>query len=221
MEDKKSYDLRFLHMRFIGKIIAGFTHEIKNYIAIIKESAGLIEDMIKLGNAFKSDADQYVEIIRSIEEQIEKTNSLFRYLNRFAHRMDNELSAFNVNESLEELIALLTRIANQKKISLEKDFQHDIPSITSNPSMLQFLVFHFLEENIARLDKNSRLIVKTAPLKNSIEVRIIPKGNFLTMEMEKEKIPDEILNNVIRQLGGSISHGSEEDTIITLPAAST
>jgi len=221
MEDKNIYNLRLLHLSFIGKIIAGFTHEIKNYIAIIKESAGLIEDLIKLGKVTKSDSGQCLEITRSIEEQIEKTNSLFRYLNRFAHRMDNELSVFNVNESLEELIALLTRFASQKKISLEKDFQRDIPSITSNPSMLQFLVFHFLEEKIARLDKNSRLIVKTAFLNNSVEIRIIPEGHFLTIEMGKEKLPHDILNSVIRQLGVSISQGGGEETAITLPSAST
>jgi nitrogen-specific signal transduction histidine kinase len=221
MENKNEQDLRLLHLRFIGKILAGFTHEIKNYMAIIKESAGLIEDMIKLEKSTKSDSGQYLEITRSIEEQIEKTNDLFRYLNRFSHRMDTELSTFSVNETLEELSALLTRFANQRKISLEKDFQKDIPSITSNPSMLQFLVFHFLEEKIARLDKNSRLTVKTAFLNNSVEIRIIPEGHFLTIEMGKEKIPHDILNNVIQQLGGIISQGGKEETVIALPSAST
>lgn len=216
MENKNEQDLRLLHLRFIGKILAGFTHEIKNYMAIIKESAGLIEDMIKLEKSTKSDSGQYLEITRSIEEQIEKTNDLFRYLNRFSHRMDTELSTFSVNETLEELSALLNRFANQRKISLEKDFQKDIPSINSNPSMLQLLVFQFLEEKLTSLDKNSRLIIKTESANGSIAIRIIPKGNLL--DVDKEKFSYEFQDNVVRLLRGSISQGNKE-TVITIPVS--
>jgi len=216
MENKNEQDLRLLHLRFIGKILAGFTHEIKNYMAIIKESAGLIEDMINLEKSTKSDSGQYLEITRSIEEQIEKTNDLFRYLNRFSHRMDTELSTFSVNETLEELSALLTRFANQRKISLEKDFQKDIPSINSNPSMLQLLVFQFLEEKLTILDKNSSLIIKTESANGSIAIRIIPKGNLL--DVDKGKFSYEFQDNVVRLLRGSISQGNKE-TVITIPVS--
>jgi len=213
----KNEDLRLLQLHFIGKILAGFTHEIKNYIAIIKESAGLIGDMIKLGKS-RNEPGEYLEIINSIEEQIEKTNDLFRYLNRFAHRMDNEITTFNVNETLEELIVLLTRFANQRKISLEKDFQQDIPSVCNNPSMLQFLVFHFLAEKITGLDKNSRLIIKTESANGLVVIRIIQKGNILDIDKEKGMIPYEMQDNVVKRLGGNILQESEK-TVISLPVS--
>ncbi len=34
-------------LAFVGKIIADFTHEINNHLALIKESAGLISDICK------------------------------------------------------------------------------------------------------------------------------------------------------------------------------
>lgn len=221
MENKNEV-LRLLQLRFIGKILAAFTHEIKNYISIIKESAGLMGDMIKLGKKSRNEPGEYLEIIHSIEEQIEKTNDLFRYLNRFSHRMDTEISSFNVNETLEELIALLTRFANQRKISLEKEFQKDIPSMNNNPSMLQFLVFHFLEEKLARLDKNSRLIIKTESANGSTVIRIIPKGNLLDKDKDKDKdnFTYELQDNVVRQLGGNISLEKEE-TVISVPLTSS
>jgi nitrogen-specific signal transduction histidine kinase len=216
MEYDEERDLRVSQLSFIGNILAGFTHEIKNYIAIIKESAGLMGDMIKLEKKSKNEPQEYLEIIHSIEEQIEKTNDLFRYLNRFSHRMDNELSTFNVNETMEELIALLTRSANQRKISIEKDFQKDILPMNNNPSMLQFLVFHFLEEKITKLDKNSRLIIKTESANGSTVIRIIPKGNLLDADKEKGYLPYEIQDKVVRQLGGNISQEKEE-TVIKIP----
>ena len=62
MENKGERDLRLLQLRFIGKILAGFTHESKNYIAIVKESAGLIGDMIQLG---KNPGMSHRHILRS------------------------------------------------------------------------------------------------------------------------------------------------------------
>ena len=218
MENKGERDLRLLQLRFIGKILAGFTHESKNYIAIVKESAGLIGDMIQLGEKAGDESQAYLEIIHSIEEQIEKATNLFRHLNRFSHRMDTELCTFNVNETLEELIALLTRFAHQKKISLEKDFQQDIPSINNNPSLLQLLVFHFLEEQFTRLDKDSSLMLKTSLSNGSVIVKIIAKGTYLEADTEKKPGNDKIHVYIIDQLGGTII--KENDlTSITLPVS--
>lgn len=210
-------NLRLLHLRFIGKIIAGFTHEVKNYLAIIKESAGLIEDLITLGKDTESDSGQYLEIIRSIEEQIEKTNILYRYLNRFAHRMDDQLATFNINESLEELTALVTRFANQNKITIEKDFHESMPSIYSNPSLLQLVVYTALEEKIRHLDKNSKISIQTGIDENSVKIRLVAEGNLIEGEGDATSIPYEILEKTIKQLGGNISEENRKETLMMLP----
>jgi nitrogen-specific signal transduction histidine kinase len=217
-ENKGEHDLRLLQLRFIGKILAGFTHESKNYIAIVKESAGLIGDMIQLGKNSGDEPDTYLEIIHSIEEQIERATNLFRYLNRFSHRMDTELCTFNVNETLEELIALITRFANQKKISLEKDFQQDIPSINNNPSLLQLLIFHFLEGQLTGLAKDSSIMLKTSVLNRSVAVQIITKGNYLETVTEKGPETDTIHDYIINKLGGAIVRDNDL-IIITLPVS--
>jgi len=213
--ENKNEDLRFMQLRFIGKILAGFTHEIKNHLAIVKESAGLMGDMIKIGKTVENDSSQYLEIIRSIEEQIEKAIVHFTYLNRFSHRMDTELSTFNVNETLEELIALVTRFANQRKISIEKDFQKDISSINNNPSIFQLLVFYLIEEQLTRLDINSRLILKTETANGSIAIRIIPKGKVLDADREEGSVSNEIREDIIKYLGGNLSI-SKEGIVIKL-----
>jgi signal transduction histidine kinase len=217
MENKNEQDLRCLQLRFVGKILAGFTHEIKNHLAIVKESVGLMGDMIKLEKSGKDKAGQYLDIIRSIEEQIERSIGHFSYLNRFAHRMDLPLTKVNVNECMEELIALMHRFANQKRISLEKEFQKDPPVIQSNPAMLQLLVFNSLEEKLESLDKNSMILVKTEALNNSIAIRIIPKGNILNIDAEKVPYSQEINDDLIKMLGGTLSKGPDGEIAITVP----
>jgi nitrogen-specific signal transduction histidine kinase len=218
MDEKKEQDLRSLQLTFIGKIIASFTHEIKNHIAIIKESAGLIGDLLKLGKSSKNDSQQYFEIISSIEEQIERSIEQFRYLNRFAHRMDMPFSQVNVNECLEDLVALLQRVANQRKIAFEQDFQRDLPSIHTNPSMLQFLVFCSIENKIARLGKNSKIILKTGHLSGSVSISITTQGDFTVTDTEAGICPHEIHDYVINQLSGTFLKQNGE-TVIQLPVS--
>ncbi len=101
------HELRVSQLCFIGKILSLFTHEINNHLAILKESAGLMEDLIEFGESqSKQDSGQYLQISHSIHNQVRKTMTLLKYLNRFGHRFDHEISSFNLNESLEELLVL-------------------------------------------------------------------------------------------------------------------
>ena len=216
MENGNKEDLKALQLRFVGKIIAGFTHEIKNHLAIIKESSGLIGDMIKMGKLSEKDIPEYLEIIQSIEDQIGKAIGHFTHLNRFSHRMDTQISAFNLNECMEELIALLNRFARQKKIVIETEFQQDLPLVKNNPSMLQLLVFSLLENKISGLEKNSRIIVRTGALDNTVAVSIIPEGTFAEGDTDSRTIAN-IIEDFKKYLGGDISQGAAKETVITLP----
>jgi K+-sensing histidine kinase KdpD len=131
--------------------------------------------------------------------------------------MDRALATFSVNESIEELLILVHRVANQKKVSFEKDFDEDMPQISSDPAKLQFVVFCLIDKNLKRLDKDSSLIFKTAYSGGSIRISIIPKGDFIEPG-EREICSEDISQYVIEQLDGSIIKNAEDKGItITLP----
>ena len=214
----KNNDVRIEQLSFIGKVLSVFTHELNNHLAIIKESAGLIEDTLRFQKSSgKYDIEEGLKVIQSIENQIGKTAWICKKLNGFGHRMDRALSTFSVNESIEELLILVHRVASQKKVTFEKDFDEDMPQISSDPAKLQFVVFCFIDKNLKRLDKDSSLIFKTTYSGDSIRISIIPKGDFIESE-EREICPEDISQYVIEQLDGSIIKNAEDKGItITLP----
>ena len=218
MEFEKDSDLRLVQLSLIAKIIASFTHEVKNHLAFIKESAGLVGDIMESRKSLtKQDVQQSLNVLQSVKDQIGKTSDLCNYLNRFAHRMDKPFSTFGVNETLEELLVLLHKLSSQKRIILERDFDKNLPAIHSDPAKLQFLIFCIIEEKLRRLDNNSRIIVKSARSSGSITIEVIPRGN--SVETVEEGIcPHEICQYLIKQLGGSISQEAEE-IVVTLPVA--
>ena len=48
MEPQNGERFRELQLAYLGKLMAGLSHELKNHLAIIKESNGLIEDLLSL-----------------------------------------------------------------------------------------------------------------------------------------------------------------------------
>jgi len=206
-------------LSFIGKVLSVFSHEINNHLAILKESVGLIGDLIELGKtSSRKDLKEILKITQSIKNQIEQTTYFCDKLNGFGHGMEEPLSAFNIHKSIEELMVLLRRSINQKMICLEKDFTANMPLIYSNPLKIQFLIFCLVEKHLKRLDKNSRIIIKTVYSNDSIGITIIPKGNLI--ETDEEVIcNDEIYKHIIKQLGGSISQKTADETTIMLPVS--
>ena len=126
------------------------------------------------------------------------------------------MSVFNINETLEELVALLKRFAAQKRISFEFDFQKEIKTVHNSPSMLQFIVFNLLEEKLSLLDEHSKIIIKTEMSNGSFIGRIIPKGELLKKNNVNASSSDEIIDFVIKRLHGTIARDGQE-TVITLP----
>ena len=131
---------------FFGRITAAFTHEMKNVLAIIKESAGLMEDLLALShNAAFPHQERFVRSLATIEAQAKRGIELSNRLNRFAHSPDESFATVDLNEMLEQVVFLSERFARLKRVTLSLNpCAHPLPVITS-PVGLQMTVFGFLE----------------------------------------------------------------------------
>jgi LytS/YehU family sensor histidine kinase len=92
-----------------------------------------------------------------------------------------------------------------------------MPSIYSNPSLLQLVVYTALEEKIKHLDKNSKISIQTGIDENSLKIRLVAEGNLIEGEGDATSIPYEILEKIIKQLGGNISEENRKETLMMLP----
>lgn len=221
MSEHVIHDLREAQLRFIGKILATLSHELKNHLAIIKEFSGLIQDLAEVEKTpAEGPAGQYVSSVRSIHRQIDKTLELLRYFSRFSHRMDASRSVYGVNEAVEELLALIHRIANQKKILLETDFHEALPQITGNPALLQFSLFRLIEDAMGRFEKNGSLVLRTELTGAAITITLIVRGELNSGVGKHPAGPDEACREALRCLGGEISRSAGGEATLTIPLAS-
>ena len=127
---------------FMGKLLAAFSHEIQNHIATIHEIAGIQGDMIARGRSL--DDKQIGRYLTMTNRHVGSSLRLIGFLNRYAHRLDEEIASFSVNDVLEELLALTGRLFRQKGITVQTAFTGDAAKsgagrCFSSPWSLRFL----------------------------------------------------------------------------------
>ncbi len=177
--------LRDSQLTCLGKLLAGYTHELKNHLAIINESSGLMDDLLGMSEGEDDRLRQrFKKIIGTIGERISRANTMATYLNRIAHRMDFPLSQCNVNDLLIEELALMERSAAMKNISFDKNLQKEVPSIYNNPSLLQFIIFSLVNEFIEKLATGAVIQLFSHVKGENIELGIESTGPFVSVGEE-------------------------------------
>jgi len=210
MKSRKKERLREMQLAFIGKLMAGLSHEFKNHLAIIKELNGLIEDLLILEVPEQSvNSERFKKIIPGINERIAQAAEMCRVLSGFSHRMDQPLSSINVSDVLQEEIYLLRRFAQQKQVHIESSFDADLPAIFNDPSLLQFAVFCVVWPALELLEKGGRVVITGTGKNQSVEITAILEGK---MERPENDTPWEaVLPQVLEILGAEFSRRINED----------
>ncbi|HKJ93536.1 MAG TPA: hypothetical protein VJ957_10220 [Longimicrobiales bacterium] len=99
---------------FVARLTAGATHELRNVLAIVKESAGLVQDLIAIGG---TDARADAALAR-IEMQVGRGAELLASLNRLSHGLDREEEVVDLADALVHVVVLCRRYARQRDRAL-------------------------------------------------------------------------------------------------------
>ncbi|OEU84068.1 MAG: hypothetical protein BA873_12475 [Desulfobulbaceae bacterium C00003063] len=216
--------LRDSQLAALGKLLAGYTHELKNHLAIINESSGLMDDLLEMSEGGDDKLhERFKKIIITIGERISQANTMAMYLNRVAHRMDVPASTFNVNDLLIEELALMNRFAAMKQISFELNLQEDIPSLYNNPSLLQFMIFSLVNELLETLESGSAIRFFSSMREQDVEIIIesgsapVDNGDELVASGQMSQILDFAAGKMNIGFNRQVSGGEHLKFTLTLP----
>ncbi len=134
---------------FFGKITAGITHELKNVLAIIRESAGLMEDIMSISpEALITHQEKVQNSLNKIKDQVERGVNLTDRLNKFAHSSDEAVGEVDLYRTVEQFVALSQRFARLKNIIIKTDFPGQPGPgaiLITRPIQLQMVLFAAIE----------------------------------------------------------------------------
>jgi len=146
---------------FMGRIIASLSHEIKNVLATIKESAGLMDDILKLiPEKSIPHQDRLVHTAANIKKQVDRGADVVTGLNRFAHSMDEPTAEIELNAFAAQMAFLMQRFAHKSGVVLSALSHPDVIHITTDPFALEMLLASALDVCLGGAPKGSTLMMR-------------------------------------------------------------
>lgn len=195
--------IRYRQAESFGHLMAGFSHDMKNHLGIIRESNGLIGDLITMSGAGGNEilAERLNKAVTSIEQRVSVVAELLHYLSRLAHRADVPVSSFQINEVIEEESVFLERFARLAQVSFTLELGNDLPVLQNSPSLLQHVVYRLYMAILTTLEPEGVLTVATE--KHSTGAAIIFRSEAASTSTALQDIdPDTIA--AINELGGTL-----------------
>ena len=94
-------------IRFFGRMSAGATHEIKNTLAIINESAGLLNDLSMVAEkGHPLSLTRINNISYVVTRQVQRADLVLKKLNRFSHSVDLSTEVVDLEKTVNFILDL-------------------------------------------------------------------------------------------------------------------
>ena len=208
-------------MKLVGEWAAWLAQEIKNSLAGIRVSVEVLLDELDI-----SDEDKTV-VLRSLGE-IKRIKTLLKSLLNFAKPTSLQFTTVNVNDLLEQSIALLLKHPSYPsgpadEITLSKNFDEAVPLMLADPVQLKEVFFSLLCNAVEAMPDSGTIDVRSVYIKNTntvaIEISDTGKGldkkmiddifkPFFTNKHNKTGLGLSISRRIVKAHGGSIAVAS-------------
>jgi signal transduction histidine kinase len=131
-------------LTFFGKVSASISHELKNILAIISETAGLLGDLTeKATRDGKIDLELINTCSNEIVEEIQRGFATIKQMNRFAHSVDSAVESVDLMEALRLMTGLAGFLSFASKVRLDAAEPVD-GTIRTCPFRVQNLIYQTL-----------------------------------------------------------------------------
>lgn len=162
----------------IGELAAGIAHEINNPVAIMVEEAGWIGDLLE-EEEFKesSNLEEFKRALNQIRTQGKRCKDITYKLLSFARKTDPREQDVQLNELLEELIALSAQRAKYGNVTIRTDFQKTLPAVMVSQSEMQQVFLNLINNSIDAMEKRGgEIVIRTRLEENHLVVDVADNG---------------------------------------------
>ncbi len=145
---------------FLSEVTAGATHELRNVLAIIKESGGLMGDLVRLHpDAESLDQGRFGRAVDRVEAQVRRGAEILTKLNRLSHSLDVDRATLDLREEADLIVFLTERRARNRRHTLEGPESSADAPLTASPIHLQMALYAVLNLCIDELPEGSNISV--------------------------------------------------------------
>lgn len=187
-------------LAFFGQVNASISHELKNIMAIISETAGLLNDITDMASDGKAiDSDLLQTSARSIMEEIHRGFKTIRQMNRFAHCVDTPVETVTLEDLLDLVINIAGYLAYSGTTRLHT-LQTEKKTIVTSPLILAAVIYQALTFSYSNSGPDAEIEIEISRRSDSVWRIAIHGFNIMPFQV----FPDEHLEKTARSIGVEI-----------------
>lgn len=200
-------------MASVGQMAAGVAHEINTPLGIILGYTQLmLED-------FEENSEPHANL-KVIERQSKACRRIVADLLKFSRQAESVKTSINLNQLIQEVLAVTEHSLNIQQIEVLRDFDHNIPTIFGDPERLQQVFINLFNNSQQAMAEGGEITITTKNENQALLVKVMDTGSGIADEI-KNKIFDpffttkdvgkgtglglSVTYGIIKEHGGSIS----------------
>jgi C4-dicarboxylate-specific signal transduction histidine kinase len=159
----------------LGQMAAGVAHEVANPLASMDS---LLQLMIRKPERIQP------EKLATLREQIDRINQIVRQMKTFAHPVDMQLQTQDLNQVVDEAIAMVQMDRRWKNIELVKHFDLKAGSLALAPQVLHQVLVNLIINSLDAMEQtpHPRLTVGTQRRDDLCVIEITDNGHGIVPE---------------------------------------
>jgi hypothetical protein len=188
---------------FFGKSNRLISHELKNILAIISETMGLLDELVELSErGVKLTPARLRSMSDSLIEEVERANAVIRCLNTFAHSVDEFIRDVDLRAVVALAIQLVKLNPAGRTVKIEF-LENGAPIIYTSPFFLGNLLYHafYFALSAAATEKHITVSLFADGSNAGVEIAGITPGNLNTFPTPQTEL-------LVKTLGAEISSDS-------------
>lgn len=190
-------------LAFMGKIMAGQSHEVTNVLNIINELSGLQQDvLLSADHENPARLSKLREICGKIQSQVARGEKIVRNMNLFAHSADTPLAVFDVKGLIGRIVFLAERWARLRRVELTAKLPDETTALANCPLGLQHAIFVCIEAALLSASDKRRITVGYALVDGGAEIGIESADPMLRNPEVDTRLS--VLPLIISELGGTL-----------------
>ena len=204
-----------------GRLMAGFSHDMKNHLGIIRESNGLMSDLVEMGGLAENEmsVERFKKAISSIERRIIVAADMLHHLSSFAHRSDTPCSSFQVNDLITEEHTFLERLARLQQINVTLELGEELSSLYNDPALLQHVFYRMYMLCLEQLSPGQNLMIVTRQKEKIVEIIFrLPDSLHPTPKVVSNNTIQEAINKLQGTLQIGVDSKGQADISLTIPS---
>jgi two-component system NtrC family sensor kinase len=162
-------------MESVGRLAAGVAHEINTPLGIILGYAQLLlEDVEKEG--------QIHDDITTIVKQTKICSKIVADLLEFSRPKESTLALFDINESIEQVVAVVEHTFNLNQVEVTREYYPELPLFKGDKEKLKQVFINLLNNAFDAIGQDGIIKIKTGLNEENLEISISDTGHGISPE---------------------------------------